>query len=226
MRHLQKFEHYDLPPPEDINQLLSAIKDSNLEQVKNLLANGVDPSDYNNEAIKNAAYYGNIEIFKLILADPRVHPTNHGYTSLEYSDTEDEYTALGMAAQEGHPEIVELLLADPRMPAPDPKNIKTWYRDPRHFAINAAVQSRHDLIAKTILNDQKLCAVPFFAVTAAIIKQNSSILKRLLNHPKLDKLKLIDYIKYEVKIYDLNSIKGYSSELDTIIDTQNKFDLI
>ena len=57
----------------------------------------------NNDSIKLASKYGYADIVKLLIADPRVDPTD------------DDNTAIKEASSNGHTRIVELLKADPRI---------------------------------------------------------------------------------------------------------------
>src|SRR5260221_12176679 len=62
-----------------------------------------DPSIKNNQVIKNACFYGHLEIVKLLLQDSRVDPSaNNNY-------------AIRWTSENGHLKIVKLLLKHPRV---------------------------------------------------------------------------------------------------------------
>ena len=108
-----------------------------IDIVRILLADPrVDPSDYDNFAIRKASQYGRFEVVKLLLADPRVDPTVYDnkairwasrYGRLEVVDllladsrvdpSDYDNKAIRWASANGHFEIVKLLLADPRVDA-------------------------------------------------------------------------------------------------------------
>jgi hypothetical protein len=87
----------------DVETWMQYIDDENIEGVKDYLKNGFNPSVEADYAIRMISRTGNVEIFKLLLADTRVNPTvfdNHPIkTALYHSNIE----------------IFKLLLADNRI---------------------------------------------------------------------------------------------------------------
>jgi ankyrin repeat protein len=81
-------------------------------------------------AIRFASGYGNVEVVKLLLNDPRVDPSAH-----------DNY-AIRWASRNGHVEVVKLLLNDPRVdPSAD-----------NNCAIRWASRNGHVEVVKLLLN--------------------------------------------------------------------------
>jgi hypothetical protein len=88
----------------DYQIFLNAAECGNLAVVELLLQNArVDPSAYDNYAVRWAAHEGHLAVVRRLLQDARVDPSandNH---------------AIGWAAQNGHLAVVERLLQDPRV---------------------------------------------------------------------------------------------------------------
>jgi hypothetical protein len=81
-----------------------ACLNGHLSVVERLLADPrVDPSVYNNAAIRNACLSGLLSVVERLLADPRVDPSAY-----------DNY-AMRWASENGRLSVVERLLADPRV---------------------------------------------------------------------------------------------------------------
>lgn len=74
-----------------------------LEVVREMLKQGVDPTANKNKAIGYASFAGNTEIVKLLLSDIRVNPIDNCNYALE------------IAVQTGKIEVVDLLLGDIRV---------------------------------------------------------------------------------------------------------------
>lgn len=89
-------------------QLIEATQNGDVNEVRDLLAAGANPSAFGNAPIQWAAQYGHLEVIRLLLSDPRVDPS-----------VEDNY-AIQMAAQYDYLEVVRLLLSDQRV---DPTNL-------------------------------------------------------------------------------------------------------
>src|SRR5690349_9739066 len=98
---------------------------SDVEEVKNALKEGVDPSAENNEglyyhlnlinsAIRLASRYGHLEIVKLLMSDSRVDPSAENNEGLCYHLNLIN-SAIRLASRYGHLEIVKLLLSDNRV---------------------------------------------------------------------------------------------------------------
>lgn len=100
------------------NKYIPAIECGDVEVVKQLLANNVDPTVNKNEAFRHAAMNGQIEIVKILLNDNRVNPWD------------DNRMAFRLAFANRHKEVVTLLLAH---------NMTTKKVDGQFF--NAYVQS-------------------------------------------------------------------------------------
>ena len=83
--------------------LIEAIDSNNAIEVSSLLRSGVDPSSFNNEAIRIASGYGYTSIVKLLLEDERVDPS-----ALDND-------AIRLASKGGYTDIVKLLLEDERV---------------------------------------------------------------------------------------------------------------
>ena len=83
----------------DLNALMIAVRNNDTETVHTLLASGVDPSKNHNIALRMAALYGQTEIVKMLLADPRVDVTDR------------DNDAIHKAEAAGHWEIVDLLMS-------------------------------------------------------------------------------------------------------------------
>ena len=81
---------------------------NNLDDIKELLDTGWDPSTDNNFAIRYSCDLGYIEVVKLLLQDKRVNPSDWDNWALKWSYTN------------GHMEILKILLQDSRI---DLKNI-------------------------------------------------------------------------------------------------------
>ena len=80
-----------------------ACRDGDVETVRNLVNNGVDPSYFNNKGIRVASEKGHACVVRLLLEDPRVDPSCNDNSSILW------------ASREGHVEVVRLLLQDPRV---------------------------------------------------------------------------------------------------------------
>jgi hypothetical protein len=84
-------------------------------EVVNLLLDtpgrGIDPADYHNKAIRNAAENGHLDVVDRLLQDQRVNPNDDD--GVPYND--DEYPAIVLASIRGHVEVVARLLRDPRV---------------------------------------------------------------------------------------------------------------
>lgn len=93
-------DQYDGEYIEDLDlheTFIQTILRNDIEKVKQFLQEGIDPSDDDNRAIKEAAEVGHTDIVKLLLTDSRVDPSS------------DNNIAITRARQGGHTEIVELL---------------------------------------------------------------------------------------------------------------------
>ena len=111
---------------------------SYIEVVKLLLNDPlVDPSAYNNHAIRWASENGYTEIVKLLLNDPRVDP----------SDNDNH--AIQLASKMGHTEVVRILLRASFGPRVDPSANN-------NCAIRWSCLQGHAEIVKLLLNDPRV----------------------------------------------------------------------
>jgi ankyrin repeat protein len=90
--------------------LNQACRKGDIKGVKELLEQGVDPSDDNNFAIQEASWYGHADVVSLLLQDSRVDPTYYGNW------------ALRMACKYGYINVVKVLLQDQRVDPADYDN--------------------------------------------------------------------------------------------------------
>ena len=116
------------------NEFDEAIEKNNITKIESLLKDKtVDPAN-NNNAIRHAAKNGYLEIFKLLLNDPRSDPSDkHNY-------------AIILASKNGHTDIVQLLLNDTRV-------------DPSEFNNNSILLSfrdDHTDIVKLLWDDKRV----------------------------------------------------------------------
>ena len=92
-----------------------------------------------NNEIKYSSRYGNFEIVKLLLEDPRIDPS-HGSGFFDYD------TAFYWASRNGHDNVVQLLLLDPRIdPSVD-----------NNCAIRYASYYGHDKVVRLLLADPRI----------------------------------------------------------------------
>jgi len=91
-------------------KFLEACQGGKVTEVEEWLSK-VDPSDYNNCAIRGASEDGHEEIVRLLLADNRVDPTDQSNYAIRW------------ACRNGHIRVVRLLLTDPRV---DPSDAGNW----------------------------------------------------------------------------------------------------
>ncbi len=114
--------------------LVTAMKNNNIELFYELLEFGIDPSVEDNKAIRWASFQGNTEIVKMLLEDPRVDPS-----------AENNW-AIQSASIHGHTEVVRLLLEDPRV---DPS------ANNNQAIIIASLKEYKDIV-KLLLEDERM----------------------------------------------------------------------
>jgi ankyrin repeat protein len=129
-------------------KLITAIRDGNVQLVKDLLNKGIDPSIVNNYAIKYASRYGYLEIVKILLSDHRVDP------SASQND------AINFACRNGHLEVVKLLLI----------NKKVYQSVNYNYLIVLASTYCHYQIVDILLNDKKVTGLSNFPYQSIIRK--------------------------------------------------------
>jgi ankyrin repeat protein len=129
-----------------------------VQRVRDAIENG-DPTDNDNELIREASEEGDVESLRLLLQDGRADPTAN-----------DNFP-IGVAISEGHTEIVRLLLEDGRA---DP----TYHNN---FPIMTATNEGHTDIVRLLLEDGR--ADPAYNNNEAIIlatRQGYTTIVRLL----------------------------------------------
>ncbi len=92
--------------------MFEACCERDVEKVKELLANGADPTVENNWALtktsfRYASYFGIAEIVEIFLRDGRVNPVD------------DSNFVIDMASRNGHVGVIALLLQDGRVEPTD-----------------------------------------------------------------------------------------------------------
>ena len=142
----------------DLSQAFSnATGNDEIDVIDDMIRMGFDPSEDDNESIKESCKYGNLESVKRLLKDPRVDPSATNNYAIIWASVANHYeivklllkdprvdprAAIGAASRNGHLETVKLLLEDPRV-------------DPRvnnYYAIRQATEYGHDEVAKLLLN--------------------------------------------------------------------------
>jgi Ankyrin repeats (3 copies) len=142
-----------------ISSLLNKIKGS--EKHKDAFEGGVrchyQSLEKCTEALRWACEHGDIDIVRMLLADPRVDPS------------EASQDAIKWASNEGHMEIVRMLLADPRVdPSADDQ-----------IALRLASHNGHTEIFRTLLADTRVdpSADDQIALTAASHEGHTEIVR-------------------------------------------------
>jgi hypothetical protein len=92
-----------------MNSLINAVENDDIDRVKKLINEGVNPSKDFNSALVIAAVLNHLGIIRILLKDPGV---NINYLAPNLFDA---YTPLDMATIYGHLEIVDYLLADSKI---------------------------------------------------------------------------------------------------------------
>ena len=133
-KYLKPYDKEFIRDKVDLSDYEILIQYGFIDEFKQLLNNGLDPSVDNNYAISMASEHGQLEIVKLLLSDPRVDPSD-----------KDNYD-IKMASYNGHLEIVKLLLQDKRVD-PSAKD---------NYAIRFASDFGHLEIVKLLLDDEKV----------------------------------------------------------------------
>ena len=112
-------------------------------------------------AIGEAAYYGNLEVVKLLLADKRVNPA----------------AAIKVASRKGNVEIVKLLLEDGRA------DTSVCY----NYAIGIASQEGHVEVVKLLLEDGRVdpSACDNCAIREALAYGRADVVKLLLSDERV-----------------------------------------
>jgi len=130
----------------------------------------IDPSADDNRAIRVASYFGQIEVVKVLLADPRLLPdkpdpsanyndalrgaSENGYTDVvkllladaRVNPSVGDNCAICVASENGHTDVVNVLLADSRV---DPSVYSNW-------AIRIASKNGRTDVVKVLLADARV----------------------------------------------------------------------
>ena len=166
----------------NVNDIIEVSKYGLIDELKRLLDKGVDPSAYNNTAIRSASENGHLEIVKLLLTDKRVDPSDGSNYAIIY------------ASLHGHLEVVKLLLTDKRVDPSDANNIAIIY----------ASQYGHLEIVKLLLTDKRVDPNYNYnyAIRLASVNGHLEVVKLLLRDKRVysslskeDRVKYSDMIK-------------------------------
>lgn len=123
-------------------QFIEAIKDDNIQCIKNLLQDNILKPDFcNNSAIICSCELGRLEIVNELLKYNCVDP--HGFVILDIDDGYCYNGGFYEAIHNNHLDIVTLLLTDDR--------VKPEYYD--NYALNASMINKHVDIVKILLKD-------------------------------------------------------------------------
>lgn len=148
--------------------LSHAAESNNAESIKFLLRfNNVDPTTFDNLAIRNASKKGNSNVVRILLTHPNVDPAAN--------DNE----AIQMASRNGHHKVVELLLSIP--------DVNPAAND--NFAIKQAAKNGKAKVVELLLADPRVdpSAEDNFAIRNAAAKgMSNEVIQRLLAHPLVD----------------------------------------
>jgi hypothetical protein len=171
-----------------------AITNQNMELFHQLLADGVDPSEKDNQAVLTAARYGNVEIVDRLLQDSRVNPAARNNQAIivaaQYNDggmiqrllqdprvdpADRNNKAIETAAKHGNIDAVEILLQDPRV---DPT-----VNENQPF-VNAC-NNRHFNVVDLLLQDPRI--IPDRYILIALIRASRvDMVQRILQDPRTD----------------------------------------
>ena len=124
--------------------IIDAVQHNNFEEVKSLIRHGVDVNVKTNTgwaALLLAAYKGNLDIVKALLAVPHIN--------INIQHSKNGYTALMIASEKNHPDIVKALLNAPDINV-NVQNNDGW------TALLIAVHQRHLDIIKILLKDTRV----------------------------------------------------------------------
>ena len=143
---------------------LTVVKANDINMVKELLKQNIDPSYNSNEAMYTALKNGFVEIIKLLLQDKR----------LKISKNE----VFQQAAQRGYVEVVKLLLQDKKV---DPSDID-------NYAIRYAAEYGRTEVVKLLLQDSRVdpSANRNYAIRIAAERGYVDIVKLLLQDERVD----------------------------------------
>jgi len=149
-------------------EFFRAVKESNVGELQRLLQlPGIDLSSDSNDIMNRAVgENANVEIVRLLLADPRFDPAANDQTPIQ------------TACHHGNIEIVQLLLTDPRV-------------DPSIFdqqLLHDAIDADDYEIVRVLLRDSRVdpSVNNQSAIQTACLRDHKEIVEMLLQHPKVD----------------------------------------
>ena len=113
---------------------MEIIKSGNIENIKYMIENGIDPSSDDNNAIKQACCDGQLHVVNLLLSYEKVDPTT------------ESNTAFRLAVRNDHYRIVEILISKNVNPA-----------DENNYAIKYASKQGYYQLVDILLLDSRVC---------------------------------------------------------------------
>jgi hypothetical protein len=166
VQYLKPYDKNYIKANIDLTDYQEVIKYGFIDELKELIDKGWNPSTDNNRTIRWVSENGHVEIVKLLLKDSRVDPSN-----------EDNY-AIRWASENGHTEIVKLLLKDNRVDPSDKSN----------SAIRWASENGHTEIVKLLLKDSRVdpSDKDNYAIRWASENGHTEIVKLLLKDNSVD----------------------------------------
>jgi ankyrin repeat protein len=153
------------------NIFRKAVEEDNIPLIRRLLDRpDVDPSVNDQYALGSACHYGNTELVRLLLADPRVDPRVDPFQD---DDTVFIEAPLTDACENGHTEVVRLLLADSRIdPSAD-----------EQVAFRSACAKGQTEIVRLLLTDPRVVPDHPEALDSVCEKGYTEILRIMLAYP-------------------------------------------
>ena len=150
----------------DSRPLAFTARFGHLQEVRGLLAKGIDPSLGESLAFRNAATNGYAEIVALLIKDARVDPGS-GHND-----------AIRWAAYDGHLDVVELLLQCPKV---DPS-------DRHNYALRFSAGNGHLPVVERLLMDHRVDPSDDnnYAIRQAARYGQYDVVKRLLEDQRVD----------------------------------------
>jgi len=204
-------------------KLVKSARDGDLNEVRLLMIEGVDPSNQDNHAIKLAVVNGHIQVVKLLLPDLRVNPAAEdnyciriasakGYTDIVELLLQDDRVdpsakdnyAITIASEKGYIDIVGLLLQDPRV---DPS-------DNNNSAIRAASSKGRLGVVRLLLQDARVDPSDNnnAAILEAIFHKRWNVVRLLAQNQGIDNdQELFYWAISKNKKYEVNILKSLPS---------------
>src|SRR3972149_6711686 len=178
-------------------QLVQAAEDGDINKVRQLIADGVNPAAMYNSAIRLASEYGYFEVVRLLLQDPRVDPAALDNYAIQWASAKGHLAVVRLLLQDprvnpaannneaiqgashyGHLELVRLLLSDPRV---DPTALD-------NYAIRWASENGHLEVVRLLLQDPRVnpAADDNSAIQLASVNGHLAVVRLLLSDPRVD----------------------------------------